>query len=223
MSKNKLNLLIAVVITAVIAGTAGFLICRSGDDTPSTSAKQSSASSDKKIALYTGMYKLWAEHMQYTYSTVDAFLNESPELQPNLDRLLQNQKDLGDAIRPVYGDAAGDKLTELLTAHIKDAVPVLTAAKAGDNAGLTKSVDAWYANAKDIADFLSSANPDQWPVSATEPMMKTHITTTVAYATDILKGNYAQSIKDYQKAYDHMMMMADTLSQGIIAQHPDKF
>lgn len=46
-------------------------------------------------------------------------------------RLLQNQADMGNAIKPFYGDAAGTKLTELLNEHILGAADLLTAAKAG--------------------------------------------------------------------------------------------
>ncbi|QLQ06596.1 MAG: hypothetical protein HZY76_11485 [Anaerolineae bacterium] len=172
--------------------------------------------------LQSAMQELWAHHMQWTYATVDAFFNNQTALEPTLNRLLQNQKDIGAAIAPYYGQDAANKLTELLTAHINGAVPVLTAAKAGDQAALDKAVADWYANAQEIADFLSAANPENWPQSATGPMMKGHIDTTVAYSVDLLKGDYAKAIQDYDEAYGHMMMLADILAKGIAAQFPDK-
>jgi hypothetical protein len=48
-------------------------------------------------------------------------------------------------------------LTSLLRAHILEAVPVLVAAKAGDKAKLTQALDAWYANARQIAPRFSAA------------------------------------------------------------------
>jgi hypothetical protein len=176
-----------------------------------------------QIALYTAMHQLWSQHMEWTYATVEAFFHNEKALQPTLDRLLQNQRDIGGAIVPFYGQAAGDRLAKLLVTHINDAVPVLQAAQSGDSAALNKAMDAWYLNAKQIADFLSAANPKNWPTSATEPMLKEHITQTTAYSVDLLKGDYAQSITDYGKAEEHMAMLADTLSKGIIAQFPRKF
>ena len=41
--------------------------------------------------------------------------------------------------------------------------------------------------------------------------------------TNQLKGNYAASIKDYDQSMDHMFMVADTLTDGIVAQFPAKF
>jgi hypothetical protein len=177
----------------------------------------------KQVALYTAMHTLWAQHMEWTYATVDAFFHDQKALTPTLNRLLTNQRDIGDAVASYYGKDAGDQLTKLLTTHINDAVPVLQAAQAGDKPKLDRALATWFANAKDIADFLSAANPENWPQSATEPMLKTHISQTTAYAVDLLKGDYAQSIKDYDKAEQHMLMLSDVLAKGVIAQFPEKF
>ncbi|MBS1651172.1 MAG: glycosyltransferase [Bacteroidetes bacterium] len=173
--------------------------------------------------LHTAMQKLWADHMTWTYATVDAFFNNPSALQSSLDRLLQNQKDIGNAIVPVYGQAAGDKLTELLTAHIKGAVPVLTAAKNNDKSALDKAVTDWYANAKEIANFLTSANPKNWPATETEPMMKEHIDLTISYAVSLLKKDYTNAIKTYDKARESMSEMGTVLASGVVKQFPDKF
>jgi hypothetical protein len=176
----------------------------------------------KQIALYSAMDHLWAQHMEWTYATVVAFAQESPALTPTLNRLLQNQVDIGDAIKPFYGDKAGDRLTALLKEHITDAVPVLIAAKAGDSAALDTAVTAWYANANAIGDFLAAANPN-WKKADMESMMHTHITQTIAYASDALAGDYDKTIADYGVAEQHMQEMSGMLSAGLIQQFPKKF
>ncbi|MBB5632573.1 hypothetical protein BKA04_000796 [Cryobacterium mesophilum] len=184
---------------------------------------ESPASQSAQSALYGEMRELWADHMQWTYATVKDFFHNQEALPDTLNRLLQNQVFLGDAIGTYYGDDAGHALTKLLTEHIQLAVPVLTAAKAGDDAGLKAGLDDWYANAQAIADFLTAANPQSWPAGTTSEMMKAHIDTTVAYSVDLLTGDYKKSIADYDIAFHHMMDMADALSAGIVAQFPDRF
>lgn len=186
-------------------------------DMPSTPPRNA-----RQAALYTAMRALWEQHMEWTYSTVAAFAGNQAALEPSLSRLLRNQADLGNAIKPFYGRRAGDTLHSLLRTHILDAVPVLKAARAGDTASLARANADWYANAKRIADFLASANP-HWPRSAMERMMRTHITQTLAYAGDQLHGDYARSIRDYGRAEAHMMQMADMLSSGIVRQFPKRF
>lgn len=192
-------------------------------DTSTTAASADPADFEAQIGLYTTMRNLWTDHMQWTWSTVDAFFHNQDGLGAQLDRLLVNQADIGAAIVPFYGQEAGDGLAALLTTHIEQAVPVLTAAQEGDQEALDLALADWYGNAEEIADFLSAANPDNWPQSATRPMMQAHIDTTTAYAVNLLSGEYAAAVAAYDEALHHMVMMADTLAAGLIAQFPDQF
>ena len=174
----------------------------------------------KQRDLYLAMRDLWSQHMEWTYAAVTAFVSDSPGFDASVDRLLQNQKDIGNAIKPFYGKAAGNKLTALLTEHIQLAVPVLVAAKKGDSDALDAAVADWYRNAREIGSFLAKANP-AW--KGARKMLKVHITQTVAYASDQLHGDYAKSIRDYDEAEGHMLMLADQLSAGIIKEFPGRF
>lgn len=217
-------------IAVVLAMSGGVLTaCGSNDDqrASSTSALEvhAAASTTKQsaqTALYSAMRSLWAQHMEWTYATVVAFASDSPALEPTINRLLRNQTDIGNAVATYYGTDAGKQLTDLLTTHIKDAVPVLTAARAGDTDALNKAVEQWYANAQDIADFLASANP-HWKQDDMRQMMRAHITQTIGYASDVLGGKYASAVQKYDEAEAHMTAMADVLSQGLIKQFPKKF
>lgn len=176
----------------------------------------------RQTVLYANMRTLWDQHMQWTYDAIVAFASDSPGLDATIGRLLQNQVDIGNAVVPFYGKAAGRQLTDLLQTHIKEAVPVLQAAKAGDKAALDPAVAAWYGNAAEIGRFLAKANPN-WARADMPEMMKTHITQTIGYATDVLTGDHAKAIADYDKAQAHMDDMADMLSAGLVAQFPKRF
>jgi hypothetical protein len=176
----------------------------------------------ERAALRKQMRVLWEQHMEWTYATVASFASGAPNLTATLNRLLQNQTDLGNAIEPYYGQRAANRLAELLRTHIEEAVPVLTAAQAGDQAALTSAIAAWKTNARQIADFLAAANP-HWGRAEMRTMMATHIDQTVAYAAAQLEGHYARSIRLYGHAEHHMLQMADMLSNGIIAQVPGRF
>lgn len=223
---------ITSVLAAVAAAGLTLAACgsssKSNSGSPPTTANPATStanptSNTKAVALVGAMRTLWDQHMEWTYATVNDFFHDQAALTPTLNRLLQNQRDIGAAIVPYYGQAAGTQLTNLLLTHIQDAVPVLKAAQANDTAQLNAANAAWYANAKQIADFLSAANPSNWAQPAMEDMMKTHITQTITYSVDLLKGDYTQSIVDYGTAQSHMDQMADMLTQGIVAQHPNSF
>ena len=173
--------------------------------------------------FHDGMRKLWEDHVTWTRLAIVTFADGSGGFGPTAGRLLQNQIDIGDAIKPYYGDAAGDRLTALLHDHITIAVEVLQAAKADDATGFASAKTRWYANADDIADFLAAANPKAWPADAMRAAMRTHLDQTLTEASDELQGHYAASITDFEAIHAHILMMADQLSAGIIQAFPARF
>ena len=174
-------------------------------------------------AFHDQMRKLWEDHVTWTRLAIVTFADGSPGFDATAGRLLQNQIDIGNAIKPFYGPAAGDRLTALLHDHITIAVQILQAAKAGDTKAFNAANTSWYANSNDIADFLAAANPRSWPDDVMRADMKTHLDQTLAEAAHELHGQYAASVTDYEGIHAHILMMADQLSAGIIAQFPSRF
>ena len=174
-------------------------------------------------AFRGAMDKLWEEHVAWTRLAIVSFAAGLPNLPATEARLLRNQTDIGNAIKPYYGAAAGAKLTALLKSHILQAVTVLKAAKAGNKPQLNAALKAWYGNAHQIAAFLSHANPSAWPLHATMMMMDDHLKLTTKEAVDELNGRWAASVADYDKVEAEILMMSQTLSDGIIKQFPNRF
>ncbi len=175
-----------------------------------------------QLRFHDEMRKLWEDHVTWTRLAIVSFAGDLPDLQATTDRLLANQTDIGNAIKPYYGDAAGDRLTVLLREHITTAVDILAAAKAGDNAAVKRASDRWYANANQIADFLAAANP-HLSRTTMRAMMREHLDQTLAEAVDRLHGNYAADVRDYDAIHRHILVMADTISGAIMQQFPHRF
>ena len=97
------------------------------------------------------------------------------------------------------------------------------AAQSGDTRSFTRAERAWYANAKQIADFLAAANPHFWPDETMRAAMKTHLDQTLTEASDELTGDYAGSVAAYEEIHQHILDMADLLSAGIMQQFPGRF
>lgn len=174
-------------------------------------------------AFHDGMRQLWEDHITWTRLVIVSIANDLPDTGPTVQRLLQNQQDIGDAIKPFYGDAAGEQLSALLTDHILIAGDILQAAKANDTTALNDAIERWYANADDIAEFLHAANPDRWPLEEMKMMMREHLDLTLDEAVAYLQGDHTASIAAYDEIHHQILHMADMLSEGIIRQFPQKF
>jgi hypothetical protein len=169
------------------------------------------------------MRKLWEDHVTWTRLYIVSALGGLPDKDATAQRLLDNQTDLGNAIKPFYGDAAGTELTALLRDHILIAVELIDAAKTGDKAAQDDATKRWFANADGIAAFLSGANPENWPPAEAQKMMHDHLNLTTEEVVAHLSQDWAASIASYDKVHDQILHMADMLSAGIQAQFPDKF
>jgi hypothetical protein len=209
---------IAAVAAAALAAAlvAGLQTGAAAQETPAPNVH-------KAVAFHRAMDRLWQDHVTWTRDVIISFVAGAPDLKPALARLLRNQVDIGNAVKPYYGAPAGKKLTGLLQTHIKEAVPVLTAAKVGDQKALKHALAAWYANAHQIAAFLSKANPTAWPLAATTQMMDEHLKLTTNEAVARLKGNWRADVAAYDKVRAEILMMSGALADGIIAQFPERF
>jgi hypothetical protein len=176
--------------------------------------------------FHDAMRKLWEDHIVWTrqYIVSAATLEgDLPDIGPTTDRLLANQAQIGDALRPFYGDDAGDAMTALLRDHILGAAALISAAKVGDETATAAASTAWYANADAIATALSGLNPDAWDVAHMQAMMRAHLDRTLDEAVARLEGRYADDIAAYEAVHVDILAMADMLSDGIIDQFPDRF
>jgi hypothetical protein len=210
-----LGLVVAVGFTVQVGGTAAV-----------ADAATSNGAVASRAAFHDAMRKLWEDHITWTRLFIVSAGTDAgnlPDIGPTVDRLLANQTDIGDAITPFYGAAAGGELTALLRVHILTAAELLADAKAGNDAGVADASARWYANADEIATFLHDANPRNWPLAEMKSMMKSHLDLTLEEAVARLQGRYADDVAAYDKVHAEILEMADMLSDGIIAQFPARF
>lgn len=176
-----------------------------------------------RSALRGDMRKLWEDHITWTRLYIVSATASLPDKDATAQRLLRNQADIGNAIKPFYGEAAGTKLTALLKDHITIAVEIIDAAMKGDAARKDDAVKRWSVNADDIAAFLSGANPSNWPAADMKKMMRDHLDLTTAELVAHLQKNWAADVQAYDNVHDEILRMSDMLSDGIARQFPTKF
>ena len=201
-----------VIALAFVAAAA----CASAAMSTATTTSPASAT------LHDAMRKLWSDHVFWTRLYIIEAAAGAPSLQNTTNRLLQNQTDIGNAITPYYGAAAGSQLANLLRQHILIAADLVTAAKAGDQAKVADADRRWHANADDIATFLSGANPN-WPKATVLGMLNQHLALTTQEATNQLQGRWPESAANFDSIFTQILGMADALSDGIVKQFPNRF
>jgi hypothetical protein len=220
--------LATAALMAASGGTAAYLATSSeaaraaGHSTHSTHSTPK-ARTPKAIQLRNQMRKLWEDHIVWTRQFIVSSVADLPDTDTAAGRLLRNQDHLGNAIKPYFGNAAGEALSDLLREHILIAADILSAAKAGDSAGVEEANARWHENANEIADFLASANPKQWSQEEMREMMAEHLEWTLAEAVARLNADWDSDVAAYNRVHRDILHMADMLSLGIIKRFPGRF
>jgi hypothetical protein len=177
----------------------------------------------QELALRQDMRKLWEDHVTWTRLAVISLTTDAPDTQASVGRLLQNQTDIGNAIKPFYGAAAGKALTGLLREHILIAADLIAAAREGDSAKVSSEQARWKANADEIATLLSKANPRFWKLGPMKVMMRSHLRLTTNEVVARLQGNWAADVRAYDRIHVQILHMSDMLASGIVGQFPTRY
>jgi hypothetical protein len=209
---------LALVATLAIALAGAALVAAPANHVNEAAA----ASKVSRTAFHDGMRSLWEDHIVWTRMAIISIVDDRPDQSFAVDRLLRNQDEIGDAIKPFYGEAAGEALSALLREHITGAADLLVAATTG--VGFQAAHDAWYGNADEIGAFLADANPRNWDRAEMQAMMRHHLDLTLGEAVARLTpADYAADVVAYDEIHAQILHMADMLSDGIVAQFPNSF
>jgi hypothetical protein len=109
----------------------------------SSLANNEDLNQSKVTELRVSLHDLWVEHIVWTRQYIVAAAADQPDASFAAEMLMRNQEEIGNAIRPLYGDQAGDQLTSRLKDHILIAVDLLEAVKAGNSIALEQIEPRW--------------------------------------------------------------------------------
>ena len=174
-----------------------------------------------KLIFSNTMRKLMEDHIIWTRLYIISIAHDLDDKTFNLNRLLKNQEDIGNAFGQFYGENVKVLVTKLFTEHIEIAGQIIDAVKNKNPSDLL--IKKWYKNAKEIAKALSKLNPLILNQKTVQEAMNKHLDDTLKEASNRLNKKYEQDIKDYDNIHEHILLMADLFSRGIINQFPEQF
>jgi hypothetical protein len=182
----------------------------------------SSCISEQEVSLKSSMRLVWEQHVYWTRLTIISLAFNLPDVDFVTARLLRNATDMGNLLKPYYGNKIAAKFSNLIREHLVIAVELVKAAKAGNQKAVAAAERRWYANGEEIAEFLSTINP-YISKNKFKEMFFEHLALTTSEAVFILQKDYKSSIAVFDKIEAEALQMADTITVGIVKQFPKKF
>lgn len=110
----------------------------------------------------------------------------------------------------------------MLRSHLTIAAELAKALQAGNTEAAADANKRWYANADDIAIFLSRINP-YWSKAEWQSMMYEHLKLLTREVSSRLAKNYAENVALGDPIQTQALGMADVMTKGILQQFPSAF
>ncbi|HET7579904.1 MAG TPA: LysM domain-containing protein [Bacillales bacterium] len=178
--------------------------------------------SEAEVALKSTTRLLWEQHITWTRMAIISLTFKLPDVDFVIARLLQNATDMGNSIKPCYGEEIGNKYGALIKDHLLIAADLVKVAMKGDQQAVAATQKKWYANAEDIARFLSSINP-YLTEEGVRKMFFTHLDLTAKEAVSMINKDYKTDVAVFDEIEKEALEMADAISSAIVKQFPDLF
>ncbi|WP_155591890.1 hypothetical protein [Lysinibacillus cavernae] len=160
---------------------------------------------------------LWMEHVNWTRMTISSIVFNLPDLPFVQQRLLRNATDLGNCLRPFYGDSIADRYAALIKEHLVLAAQLVTAAAKGDATTAEAKEKEWYRNADDIVLFLHTINPCI-NREAIQKMFYTHLALTKNEAVTMIQNDYQADVDVFDEIVAEALAMSDMIASAIVMQ-----
>lgn len=174
-------------------------------------------------ATKAALRDLWVEHVFWIRNYVVA--NEAGDaeaLEVAETEVVANAKAIAGAIKPYYGQDASDALLKLLAGHWGAVKGYADAIRDEDRVDADAAVKELTVNAREIAQFLSGANP-YLAEDELFSLLSVHGSHHVSQVDQIHVEDYAAEAKTWHAMRKHMFVIADALAEALASQFPDKF
>jgi hypothetical protein len=166
---------------------------------------------------------LWVEHIFWIRSYVlAAHAGDQAQSKIAADEVVANARALADTIAPFYGEPAAAALLELLAGHWDAVRDFNSATIAKSKAGQDRAVAELTGNAREIARFLSGANP-YLPGDAVFGLLSAHGGHHVAQSRQIAAGDFQSEAGTWHAMRKHVLQIADTIADALGKQFPERF
>ena len=212
--EKRLFRLFVLVLMAVLLAVPSFTFAQE---------KKSAPKPPSKAELQLALRNLWQGHIFWVRNVVlMTRLGDKEAAKVAEDQVVQNAKDIANSITPYYGKEASDKLFNLLAGHYGAVKDYMNAVFAGNKDAKATATDKMKKNVDEIATFLSSANPKNWPKDAITSALMAHMGFHMAQIDEINAKNFSGEAKTWEAMKNQVNQIADVLASGISKQFGSK-
>lgn len=212
-----------IIASALSFASAPFIAAPAATAAGHVHTMAAPATASKLSATNAVLRDLWLGHVFWVRNVVTAALAKDDPARASAEaQVVANARAIAGAFEPFYGANARDKLFKLLAGHYGAVKAYLNASIAKSELGQSEATSQLVANAKTIADFLASANPNL-PADTVNGLLQAHGGHHIAQIQELLAHDYPAEAKTWADMTQHIYVISDALGGALAKQFPDKF
>jgi hypothetical protein len=166
---------------------------------------------------------LWLGHIYWVqHAVLDSVKNSPAERDAVKKEVDSNTKQIASMLTPYYGEARSQQFQTLLDVNIDAVREYSEATTAGNKSQQDAALARLANNAKDFGAFMSGINP-HLSESTARGLLAAHGAHHVLQINQYKKKEYAHVDETWKLMREHVYVIADTLTQAIVKQFPNKF
>jgi hypothetical protein len=166
---------------------------------------------------------LWLGHIYWVqHAVLDSVKNSPAERDAVKKEVDSNTKQIASMLTPYYGEARSQQFQTLLDVNIDAVREYSEATTAGNKSQQDAALARLANNANDFGAFMSRINP-HLSESTARGLLAVHGAHHVLQINQYKKKEYAHVDETWKLMREHVYVIADTLTQAIVKQFPNKF
>ena len=217
---KPLSIACALALGVAMAATAPSAFALAPQSAPTASAPAVAPAAPK---LHAAMRSLLHGHIVATrdYALAVHAGNKAHEKRAET-AVVDNAKQIANAVAGFYGKAGGDAFLKLLAGHWEGVKALTDTTHAGNTAGEQKAMQDLTSNGGEIAKFLASANPNL-PEQTVNGLWLEHVNDHKMQIDEMMaNAPKAEQEQTWKHMEEHADTIADALAGGIAKQFPNK-
>lgn len=185
-------------------------------------AAQAAAAGPAAPHLQATLRQLWLGHVTHTRDYAFAVKGADANAAKHAAQaVVDNARQLSDAVAGFYGKAAGEKMMTLLGGHWGAVKALTDAAPHHDKTASAKAMTTLMGNAGEIAAFLAGANPNL-PEDTVRGLLVAHGGHHQAQIEQVMNNDLQGEARTWTQMRAHMDTISDALAGAIAKQFPEK-
>jgi hypothetical protein len=168
------------------------------------------------------MRKMWMSDAFWSRNFTLCLIDDLPGIEQTKERLVEDKKQLGNCFKNYYSEQIGNEITDLLQQHLTISEEVIRTINSNNTDAANESLKKWYINANEIAIALNKLNY-KWSTQSMKQLWYEQIKLTLVQINLRYQKAYESEIIAAEHLLLHYYKIADTLSDELVKQFPEKF